>query len=454
MPVDLSGYSGGLPSGWLLIGFPVFLLLCVLAYLAALCVNTINMASLSNLKSLCEKAEMVEKAIFIKNHAAVYSKRLKVCIAFHAAATIWIFFALYWLPLANVFHTFLPHTLSLIVSGLVMVLLLSALLSAILCMIPEKTAAIASEKRLLRLHRLITFWNFLFLPLSAVGTGLSMLFCRIFFHEEKPETPPDNPTEEKILMMVDEGEINGTIEVNTKSMIENVFDFDDTTVGEIMTHRKDIVAIREDDALIRLKELAIESGRSRIPVYHEDIDDIIGILYVKDLLQYVGSSTLSETIPQTIIHPAVYVPVSKRCSEMFRYMTAHKTQLAVVVDEFGGTAGLITMEDLIESILGNIQDEYDHEDDSIRKVNEYSFQVDGATPLDEIEALTGLSFPQEESDTIAGVMLDRMGHIPKPGEHPSIIINNTRFTVLEVEQRRISRIMVVKNHSAVQSNHT
>ena len=127
-------------------------------------------------------------------------------------------------------------------------------------------------------------------------------------------------------------------------------------------------------------------------------------------------------------------------------MTAHKTQIAVVVDEFGGTGGIITMEDLIESILGSIQDEYDNEDDGIRQVNEYSFQVDGATPLDEIEELTGISFEQDESDTIAGVMLDRMGHIPKSGEHPSIMINGTRFTVMEVDGRRISRVLIVKYH--------
>ena len=112
------------------------------------------------------------------------------------------------------------------------------------------------------------------------------------------------------------------------------------------------------------------------------------------------------------------------------------------------------MEDLVESIVGSIQDEFDNEDEEIRRLDENSFTVDGAASLDEIGELTGLNFDGDDNDTIAGVMLDRMGHIPNPGEHPSIIINNTRFTVLEVEQRRISRIMVVKNHSAVQSNHT
>ena len=142
---------------------------------------------------------------------------------------------------------------------------------------------------------------------------------------------------------------------------------------------------------------------------------------------------------------AVYVPESKCCSEMFEYMTSHKTQIAVVVDEFGGTGGLITMEDLVEAIVGNIQDEFDHEEEDIRRLDENSFTVDGATPLDEIAELTGLDFEEDDNDTIAGVMLDRMGHIPKSGEHPSVVIHGTRFTVQEVSGQRISKVLVVKN---------
>ena len=211
-----------------------------------------------------------------------------------------------------------------------------------------------------------------------------------------------------------------------------------------MTHRKDVVAVDDNTKITDLTKIAIESGCSRIPVYHGDIDNITGIIYVKDLLKFVSTNAPSEIIGSDIIREAVFVPESKRCSEMFEYMTKRKIQIAVVVDEFGGTGGIITMEDLIESILGNIQDEYDNEEEEIKKVNENSFKVDGATSLDEIGDLTGIDFDGEEDDTIAGVMLDRMGQIPKSGEHPSIMIENTRFTVLEVDNRRISKILIVK----------
>ena len=281
-------------------------------------------------------------------------------------------------------------------------------------------------------------------PVYYPAHGISSLLLR--FSGSGNKTSAENETEEQILKIVDEGEEKGTIEGNTKSMIENVFDFDDTTVGEMMTHRKDVIAVSDDETLAALTQTAINSGKSRIPVYHDDIDDIIGIIYAKDLLRFVGVESKTDNPLKEIMRKPVYVPESKSCSEMFRFMTENKTQIAVVVDEFGGTGGIITMEDLIESILGNIQDEYDNEDDDIKVVNEYSFTVDGATSLDEIENLTGISFEGDRNDTLAGIMLDRMGHIPKSGEHPSIVINGTRFTVQEVDQRRISKVLVVKSH--------
>ena len=323
----------------------------------------------------------------------------------------------------------------------------SLLLLSVVWMIPRRLASEQPEKSLSRLCGIIPVLSALFVPMWAVCRVLSAFFLWLFGHGSKHREKEAKPTEEKIMIMVDEGEENGTIEENTRSMIENVFEFDDTTVGEVMTHRKDVVAVRDDDTMMNLTRRAIESGRSRIPVYHDDIDDIIGMIYVKDLLRFVGRSVEGECIDPSLVHDAVFVPESKRCSEMFEYMTAHKTQIAVVVDEFGGTGGIITMEDLVESILGSIQDEYDNEDDVIKKVNEYSFTVDGTTPLDEIEDLTGISFEDDDNDTIAGVMLDRMGHIPKGGEHPSIMINGTRFTVLEADQRRISKVLIVKHHT-------
>lgn len=254
----------------------------------------------------------------------------------------------------------------------------------------------------------------------------------------------DAVTEEEILQMVGEGEEKGVIEETEKDMIANILDFNDTTVGETMTHRTDVSAVADDDPIMKAVEIAVEHGYSRVQVYHEDIDSIVGICYVKDLLPYVGKE-LPEFIKLTdLMRPAYFVPETKKCSQLFTEMTERKVQIAVVVDEYGGTAGLITLEDLVESIVGNIQDEYDHEEDDIHRVSETEFTVDGTASIDEISDLTGVSLPEGDYDTIAGLVTEQLGYIPKEGEHPKVSINGLSIAVLEVEDQRLSRLFIVK----------
>ncbi len=245
-------------------------------------------------------------------------------------------------------------------------------------------------------------------------------------------------------MMVDAGEENGVFEETTKDMISNIFDFDDRTVSELMTHRTEMTAVEDTGSVSDVVRMALEDGHSRIPVYHEDFDDIRGILYVKDLLRYVGNQN-AETVALTdIMRPAYFVPESKKCSELFTELTAKRLQMAVVCDEYGGTSGIITMEDLLEGIVGNMQDEYDNEEEEISQLSENSFTVDGATALDEVSDLIGVSLPEGDYDTIAGFLMERLGRIPQPGEHPVVTFENVTFTVEEVEDRRISEILIEK----------
>lgn len=258
----------------------------------------------------------------------------------------------------------------------------------------------------------------------------------------------DNVTEEEILQMVGEGEEHGVIEETEKDMITNILDFNDTTAGETMTHRTDISAVEDTEPIAAAVEVAVENGYSRVPVYHEDIDSIVGICYVKDLLPYVGKE-LPDFIKLTdLMRPAYFVPESKKCSQLFHELTERKVQIAVVVDEYGGTAGIITLEDLVESILGNIQDEYDHEVDEIHRVSETEFTVDGTASIDEISDLTGVELPEGDYDTIAGLVTERLGYLPKEGEHPKVSVAGLSITVLEVEDQRLSRLFLVKEPSA------
>ncbi len=259
-----------------------------------------------------------------------------------------------------------------------------------------------------------------------------------------PRSLKDEVTEEEILQMVGEGEEKGIIEETEKDMIANVFDFNDTTAEETMTHRTDIVAVPDDAPIEQAVETAVENGCSRIPVYHEDIDSVVGICYVKDLLPYVGKSLPSFLKLTDLMRPAYFVPESKKCSQLFTEMTERKVQIAIVVDEYGGTAGLITLEDLLESIVGNIQDEYDNEEEEIHQVSERVFTVDGSTSIDEISDLTGVELPEGDYDTIAGLVTEQLGRIPKEGERPKVEVAGLAITVLEVEDQRLSRLLIVK----------
>ena len=184
-------------------------------------------------------------------------------------------------------------------------------------------------------------------------------------------------TEEAILDLIDEGEESGSIEEHERDRIENILDFTDREVSDIMTHRINITALEDTASLDETVKLAIDTGYSRIPVYHEDIDNIIGVLYVKDLLRFVPDDTSEKFCLRDIVRSVPFVPKSKNCEKLFAMMTEQKVQMAMIVDEYGGTEGLITLEDLVEAILGNIQDEFDDEDESIKKLGVNSFSVDG-----------------------------------------------------------------------------
>ena len=209
----------------------------------------------------------------------------------------------------------------------------------------------------------------------------------------------------------------------------------------------DVVGVEDTMTLAEAVHLAVEEGYSRMPVFHEQLDTILGIFYVKDVLKYVTAEVPPDMKLTDHMRPAYFVPESKNCSELLEEMTARHIQIAIVVDEYGGTEGIVTMEDLLESIVGNIQDEYDDEEQEIFRVSENAFTVDGSTSIDEISDLLQVHLPEGDYDTIAGLVVELLGKIPKPGERPSVTLKSLTFTVEEVEDRRVSKILIVKDVS-------
>ena len=259
-----------------------------------------------------------------------------------------------------------------------------------------------------------------------------------------PNADEEEVTEEEIRLMVDVGGEKGVIEDSQKEMIDNIFEFDDLDAGDIMTHRTEMTAIEVTRSLEEVAELAIENGYSRIPVYEDDPDSIVGVLYAKDLLKYVGHSIPSDLTIDKVMRKTLYVPETQSCGDLFKAMNESRTQFAIVVDEYGGTAGIVTLEDVLESIVGNIQDEYDDEEEEIKKINETTFTVEGTTDIDEIDELVGTDLPEGDYDTIGGFVISLLGYLPSEvGEEPIVAeYKNLRFTVLSIDERRIDEIKV------------
>lgn len=259
-----------------------------------------------------------------------------------------------------------------------------------------------------------------------------------------PNADEEHVTEEEIRMMVDVGGEKGVIEDSQKEMIDNIFEFDDLDAGDIMTHRTEMTAIEVSRSLEEVAELAIENGYSRIPVFEDDPDSIVGVLYAKDLLKYVGHSLPKDLTIAQIMRKALYVPETQSCGDLFKAMNESRTQFAVVVDEYGGTAGIVTLEDVLESIVGNIQDEYDDEEEEITQINETTFTVDGTTDLDEVNELVGFELPEGDYDTLGGFVISLLGYLPSEEDSEPIVAEyeNLRFTVLSIEERRMDEIKV------------
>ena len=251
-------------------------------------------------------------------------------------------------------------------------------------------------------------------------------------------------TEEEIKMMVDQGKEDGTIQEDEKEYINNVFEFNDITASEIMTHRTDIFAVDINTSAAELLEEIIRDDckHSRIPVYDETIDEVKGILYVKDIIKNITKKTFKI---KNIMKEAYFVSQNKLINEIFKELQKSKKQMAIVIDEYGGTAGLITMEDILEEIVGDIYDEYDDIEAEYEKIDDKTYILLGRMPIYEVNKLLSSHIPEGDYDTLSGYLQEELGRIPTEEELPIIETKELTFKIEEYEDKRILKVKVCKN---------
>lgn len=288
---------------------------------------------------------------------------------------------------------------------------------------------------------------------ATIGLVISLLanlFLLSVLLRMKKAQQENNITEEGIRQMVEAGGDNGSIDETEKEMINNIFDLSNISVGEIATHRTDIVAIPLDATLEEITNVITEEKYSRIVVYDDSIDDVVGVFHVKDMVKYIlGDAKRMEEdyfhIEDILMTP-YFVPFSKKTDELFQEMQREKVHMAIVIDEYGGTAGIVTMEDVIEEIVGNIFDEYDvEEEEDICPLGEDTYRINGTTDLGDVEELLGIVFEDDEDyDTLGGYLIGRLGRIPDDEEKPEITIGGWLFQVESIEEKRIEKVRTVR----------
>ena len=307
-------------------------------------------------------------------------------------------------------------------------------------LVPKRMALAQSDKIALKVAGPINFLSKITFPAVKFLAFSTNLVVKLVGGPVKDAG--DQITEEEIRLMINVGEEKGIFQETETEMINSIFEFDDTVAKEVMTPRIDIVALNLEATREEILDVIIEENFSRIPVYEGSIDNIVGVLYIKDLFAMIKGNSEWEVSLKDIIRPAHFVPEYKKIDELFREMQKSKTHIAVVIDEYGGTAGIITIEDLLEEIVGNIFDEYDEVVFDFEKIDDNTYIVSGMLDIGEINDLLDTEIPEEEFDTVSGMLLSHSGKMLEVGYE--LTIDNVYFRIEEVDDKRISKIRVEK----------
>ena len=396
-------------------------------------------------KKLAEEGDKKAKKIMklLSNSAALLSN-IQVGVTFSgflASAFAADSFAVY---LSNLFIKWMPginQTFVRTVSVIVITILLSYFTLVFGEIVPKRLAMKKSDRIARNSVGVLSVTGVIFLPFIKLLSGSVNLVLKIMRID--PNERDDNVTEEEIKLMVNESQEQGNIDDDEQELINNVFEFDDTTCGDIMIHRTEVVAVPEDISFDDLLKVAMEERFSRIPVYRESKDIIIGLIHIKSL---IGVTKDSFDL-KSMLMPVVNVFESQKIDDVLEVLKKNKSHLAVVLDEFGGTAGIITMEDIIEELVGSIQDEYDDKEelpeDLVKKISDTEYVISGHAEIDGINGELDLSIPNEDFNTISGFAVDMLGEIPEEGTHPAFVYKNMKFTVLESNQKLITSLKLI-----------
>jgi putative hemolysin len=410
----------------------VALILCAIASAAETALTSVSRIQLKNLVEKDDK-----RAIKIDNLLAQPNTFLSTILVVNSVAVI----------VASSMATVLALRFSETYGELISTVLIS-LVVLIFCEITPKTAAIQNPLRFARiLVSPVRGTAWLLRPIVWSLSAITNALVQLFGGQMKRHGP--FVTEEELRLLVTVGEEEGVLEEAETEMIHSIFEFADTTVREVMIPRIDMVTLESDATVDQAIDVALQGGFSRIPVYEDNIDNILGILYTKDMLKQLREG--HNTLPiHDLVRPAYFVPETKKLDDLLREIRQRRIHMVLVVDEYSSVAGLVTIEDLVEEIVGDIKDEYDREESLFEQVNEYEYIVDAKISIDEFNELMDTDLESEDYETLGGFLYAQLDKIPNVGD--TTTFKNLTFTVLTTRGRRITKVRVEREHAAPTSS--
>jgi len=327
--------------------------------------------------------------------------------------------------------------------ALVVVTVILALFTIVFAELVPKTLALANPERYaLTLSRPIDFLARILGPVVRILTRVTRTIARILGSQVSSDA---QITAEELRLIVERGGEQGVLEAEEEQMINAVIELGDRRVHEVMVPRVSITGIRADASFEEAIDVVVEEGHSRIPAYEESIDEVVGILYAKDLLPYLKSDAAPRPSLRALLRPPVLVPESMTIDDLLHELQRRKVHIAIVLDEYGGTAGIVTIEDLLEEIVGEIQDEYDVEEPMVERLSDDQARIDGRADVDELGEFFDIELEledEEEYDTVGGLLYHRIGGVPKPGDQ--IEVEGLTLTVESTDGRRVGKVLVVR----------
>ncbi len=397
------------------------------------------------------ESEIMKKALEGNEKAKILSEMLEKPLPFVNAIPLMVITSGIWtgvflVPwLGDLFQRYLNVFPVLI---LAVVMFICVILYASLGILTfRRLGTYAPEKFAFRYVRLVNFFVKLLYPCTMISTWLARLVSLPF--GVPMDEMKDAVTEEEIISIVDEAHEQGVIEENEAEMIQNIISFNETDAQEIMTHRKDVLAFDQEILLQEMVEQMMEEGKSRYPVYGEDLDDILGIIHYKDVMKFYTKNSWARFKPfkelPGLLRPAAFVPETRSIGDLFRVMQAKKQFMAVVVDEYGQTSGIVSMEDILEEIVGDILDEYDEDTITFHTQVDNSVLINGMAHLEDVEEELGISFGDVQFETLNGYLTCLLGHIPTEKDlDRELTALGYRFKILSLGNRTIGKVRAEK----------